>query len=389
MLALTGGERAFGREGFHQEEETNWRRGGLAVVARLVPPRHEPYQLGPDSPVSSEDFNRGALVLPTDEEALRTFTEGMEVTGDLQLPLLTLHTTGDGQVPIGQAQLLRRRVDEAGAADRLAQRVIEDPGHCGFTTEEQEVALADLVEWVEDGVEPDATNLAVDDLSDLDRTFELLPRAGTPGAARVPGARERVTVRGQARLDGRLLEARFLGAVVRRDGLVTPCQQTLPAVERGRYELVVLAEEEGSGCGRPGAEILLWTFVGDERLFSTEAIRWPSASGARRDVVFSAAAPLGASLATTDYSGEIYRRDGRRVAPGTRVEARVDGTVCGVASTRRTGSFAGYVLSVVGEAAVPGCRSGARVTFRIDGDPAVETVVNGREHGGALDLTVR
>ena len=121
----------------------------------------------------------------------------------------------------------------------------------------------------------------------------------------------------------------------------------------------------------------------------------------RRDVVLKVHQPrwtssflaavrsVQASLATTDYSGEIYRRDGRRVAPGTRVEARVGGTLCGVASTRRTGSFAGYVLSVVGEAAVPGCRSGARVTFRIDGDPAVETVVNGREHGGALDLTVR
>ena len=44
------------------------------------------------------------------------------------MPLLTLHTTGDGQVPIEQARILQRRVDAAGRHRRLVQRVICGPG---------------------------------------------------------------------------------------------------------------------------------------------------------------------------------------------------------------------------------------------------------------------
>ncbi|MBA2625487.1 MAG: hypothetical protein H0U89_07780 [Acidimicrobiia bacterium] len=65
------------------------------------------------------------------------------------------------------------------------------------------------------------------------------------------------------------------------------------------------------------------------------------------------------------------------------------GTRCGVASVRRTGSFGGYILGVVGPDAAPACRAGGRVTFRIDGRAAVETAVNDEEHAGQLDLTVR
>ena len=53
------------------------------------------------------------------------------------------------------------------------QRVIEDAGHCGFSTGEQEAALEALVVWVERDLEPEGTNLDVDDLTSLDRTFEL------------------------------------------------------------------------------------------------------------------------------------------------------------------------------------------------------------------------
>ena len=131
VLDMTGGPRAFDREGFRLEEDTNWRRGELLVAAHLAPNRDTEYHLGPLSTVSSDEFNRGVLRLPTNDQLLRSFLEGNETTGHLRMPLLSLHATGDGQVPIEQARILQRRVDAAGARDLLVQRVMRDPSHCG------------------------------------------------------------------------------------------------------------------------------------------------------------------------------------------------------------------------------------------------------------------
>ena len=87
---------------------------------------------------------------------------------------------------------------------------------------------------------------------------------------------EHVVVRGHATLDGAPFDAEFLGAAVRDHGLVTPCQSTLPRVERGLYVVEVLSDAVASGCGVPGSEILLWTFTGNTQYFSTAALPWPA-----------------------------------------------------------------------------------------------------------------
>ena len=392
MIDLTGGPRAFDREGFRLEEETNWRRTEWLVGLGLAPNADTVYRLGPLSTVSSDAFNRGAIRLRTNGPLLRSFVAGNETTGNLRMPLLTMHTTGDGQVPIDQAQILQRRVDTAGKRDLLVQRVVRDPGHCGFTNQEWEAGLQALVEWVEYGTRPQGTNVLVRDLRKLDRTFELSPRPGTPGANTIPGADERVVLRGNLTLDGQPFDARFLGAVVRRNGLVTPCQYTIPSVEHGRYEITVLADAESRGCGVPGAEILLWTYASNRIVYSSGAVGWPARGRSTTfDASFSTAAPNGAVPPLAQFNGELFASDGRRLPAGTRVEAYVGDTRCGVASTRRSGSFSGYILDVVGPESVAGCARGAPLTFRIDGRPAADPgVVNtppGRQ--GSLDLTVR
>ena len=165
---------------------------------------------------------------------------------------------------------------------------------------------------------------------------------------------------GAARLDGAVFDARWMGAVVRYDGLVTPCQSTLPPVDAGQYEITVYGDNESAGCGRPGAEILLWTFAGDQILFATTSIPWPDNGTTDVDVDFATSAPRGEAREVTEFSGEVYRTDGERVEPGSRVEAYVGDTLCGVASIRDAGSFVGYILSVVGPDSVPGCDSGAQ-----------------------------
>ena len=55
---------------------------------------------------------------------------------------------------------------------------------------------------------------------------------------------------------------------------------------------------------------------------------------------------------------------------------------------RRTGSFSGFSLDVVGPESIPGCARGATITFRVNGRLALDTAVNEPERSGSLDLTV-
>jgi hypothetical protein len=305
------------------------------------------------------------------------------------MPLLSLATTGDGQVPIEQARIFRRRVDAAGRDRLLVQRVFRDPGHCGFTSTEWQAGLEALVRWVEHGVRPTGNDVLARRLDRPRPRFELSPRPGTPEAATVPGADRRVTVHGALTLDGAPFDARWLGAVVRgADGLVTPCQLALAPVRAGRYAITVLADAEASGCGAPEAEVALWTFAGDRILYSREAWRWPDGGDLRVDASFASAAPAGAVTPRVEFAGEVFTPDGHQLPGGTRIEAYVGETRCGVTSVRRTGSFSGFSLGVVGPDAVPGCTRGATLTFRVDGRPALDTAVNEPGSSPSLDLTV-
>jgi pimeloyl-ACP methyl ester carboxylesterase len=390
VIDLTGGPRPFAREGIHAEEETNWERSTMLVSASLARNQDRMYRLGPESTVTSEEFNRSVIRFRTNDEARQAFLEGSETTGNVQMPLLTLHSTGDGQVPIDQARIYRRKVEEAGKDDRVVQRVIADPGHCGFRTTEIEAAFEALMRWAERGDKPQGTDVLVDDLRDLDRTYELAPRPGTPAAADVRGAPRRVVLHGNVTVDGEPFDAEFLGAIVQRNGLTSPCQYTLPTVDRGRYEITVFADAEVRGCGANDAQVVLWTFAGDEKLYSSDALPWPGdGRKVRFDTTFSTSAPDGAAQPGVELAGEVYDRSGNHLRAGTRVEAYIGETRCGVGTVRRTGSFAGYLLMVARPESIPGCERGAGVTFRIDGRPAAETVANERGREDLTDLSLR
>jgi hypothetical protein len=378
MIEVTGGPRTFDREGFHMEEATNWRRAELQLSARLADNRGTMY---PDPAV-----NGGAIRFTPDQAGRDAFLAGNETTGELQMPLLTMHTTGDGQVPIEQARIYRREVDAAGRSDLIVQRVVRDPGHCGFNDDEWAAGLDALVAWVEHGDKPAGTDVMVDDLRRLDHTYELTPRFGTTDA----DVGDHALVRGTATLDGQPFDARFLGAVVvGTDGLVTACQVTLPTVDAGQLEIPVLSATGGAGCGAPGARVVLWTFANDRILYSQEAIPWPGdGRTATAALTFSTIAPNGAAPPVTQLSGNVFAADGSAMPGGTRVEAYVGTTRCGVASTRRSGSFTGYILSVVGPTSIAGCTTGAPLRLLVDGQPTLDSAVNDQGAHESFDLTV-
>lgn len=200
---------------------------------------------------------------------------------------------------------------------------------------------------------------------------------GGSGSAAPAKTSDRITVRGTATLDGAPFDAEFLGAIVRRDGLITPCQAEIPPVTSGHYAIDVLAQRAGRGCGARGAQVSLWTFAGGTKLYSKSAVAWPRRGNvANFDPQFSTTMRRGDVPAVTELSGEVFNRRGRRLPPGTRVEAYIGTTRCGVASVRRAGTFTGYILSVVGPDSINACTEGAQITFRINGRPAAETHLN-------------
>ena len=103
---------------------------------------------------------------------------------------------------------------------------------------------------------------------------------------------------------------------------------------------------------------------------------------------FSSATPDGAIPPRTQFAGEVFTREGRQLPGGTRVEAYVGSTRCGVTSVARTGSFSGFTLDVVGPDSIPGCARGATITFRVNGRRALDTAVNDPALSGSQDLTV-
>lgn len=216
----------------------------------------------------------------------------------------------------------------------------------------------------------------------------VTPPTSTTSSSTTPAVAGLRTFAGGARLDGAPLVTKFLGAVVRRDGLVTPCQAELPSVAAGRYRIGVHADPDAAGCGTAGAEVVLWIYVGEQKVFSTAPIPWPDATTTSADIEFSSTEPLGAMTPITELNG-LVSKQGIRMPVGTRVEAFIDHTRCAVASVRASGEFTGYILNIVGPASVPGCRVGGTVTFRVDGEAAVESSVNVPDRSGTLDLTVR
>jgi hypothetical protein len=213
----------------------------------------------------------------------------------------------------------------------------------------------------------------------------------TNNTPRVPSTSGRVVVRGDARLDGTTFDSRFVGAVVLRAGLVTPCQFALPPVTKGRYTITVLAETESSGCGGPGAQIALWTFAHNEIIFSSNTVAWPTRGHTTNLAArYSTSAPAGAAPTTAEFTGGAFGTDGRPLPAGTRIDAYVGGTRCGTAGVRYTDPSTEYILAVVGPDSIPGCTRGATLTFRIDGHPAAPTTVVNTPPGqrDALDLTL-
>ena len=86
-----------------------------------------------------------------------------QISGDIGIPVLTLHNLGDLFVPFHNEVIYGQRVAAQGKSDLLVQRAIRGVNHCDFTPAEFSGAFLDLVAWLEQGLKPagdDVTNPA-------------------------------------------------------------------------------------------------------------------------------------------------------------------------------------------------------------------------------------
>jgi pimeloyl-ACP methyl ester carboxylesterase len=95
---------------------------------------------------SSDDaaLNAGVARLTADAATLAAMSE-FETAGDLQVPVVTLHTTGDPIVPYEQQALYAEKVTGSGSTARLNGIEVERYGHCNFEAAEVLGAFSNLI----------------------------------------------------------------------------------------------------------------------------------------------------------------------------------------------------------------------------------------------------
>jgi pimeloyl-ACP methyl ester carboxylesterase len=108
-------------------------------------------------------LNRAARVT-ADPSAVSYLAKYISFNGRLSIPVLTMHTTGDGLVVPENEQAYASVVQRAGDASKLRQIFVSRAGHCAFTPAETisaaQVLLSRLAtgRWNEQALQPSALN---------------------------------------------------------------------------------------------------------------------------------------------------------------------------------------------------------------------------------------
>ncbi len=108
----------------------------------------------PLAPALNPLINAGIERFQSTPDAVNYISKYYSPTGQLSIPVVTLHTTRDPVVPIWHEDLYKAIADQKGSGNLLVQTKVDRFGHCAFTPEETFSAFTKLVLWVEAGVKP-------------------------------------------------------------------------------------------------------------------------------------------------------------------------------------------------------------------------------------------
>lgn len=109
---------------------------------------------GPTPAADTALLNLGVARYDADRAALNYYERNYAPSGQLEVPVLTLHTTRDPAIPRDHEDLFAATVAAAGRSDFLVRREVNAWGHCAFAPADVQAAFSDLVQWVTTGVRP-------------------------------------------------------------------------------------------------------------------------------------------------------------------------------------------------------------------------------------------
>ena len=118
------------------------------------------YQLDADPALSAEEvaFNDTIIRIAQDPGAnplqLLRVSRVPIITGRIDIPVVSTHTTGDLFVPFVMEQIYAREAAHLGHANNLVSRATRAIGHCEFSAQELTESFNDMVSWVDTGVRP-------------------------------------------------------------------------------------------------------------------------------------------------------------------------------------------------------------------------------------------
>jgi pimeloyl-ACP methyl ester carboxylesterase len=99
-------------------------------------------------------LNAGVEQFSADVSAVNYYEHNYKPTGQIDVPVITLHTTRDPAIPFAHEASFADAVAKAGRAQWLVQRSFDRWGHCAFDPTEVKAAFGDLVRWVDSGQHP-------------------------------------------------------------------------------------------------------------------------------------------------------------------------------------------------------------------------------------------
>jgi hypothetical protein len=101
------------------------------------------------------DTLNNAARIAADPNAVNYLEQNIVFNGNIQIPVLSMHTEGDGLVSNQNENAYRRTVERAGDQQFLRQIFVHRAGHCSFTPAETLVAVQNLLVRLDTGKWPD------------------------------------------------------------------------------------------------------------------------------------------------------------------------------------------------------------------------------------------
>src|ERR1700747_2184343 len=162
----------------------SWNTGiDYGIQLLLSPNRDEVWALYQQAGLSLfediETLNRAARI-KANPSAVQYLEQNIIFDGEIHIPVLTMHTTGDGLVINENESAYRTIVDLTGNHRFLRQTFVSRAGHCTFTPAETIAAVGTLLNRVETGhwSAVDANNLN-GDATALGPNFNIFPSGNT------------------------------------------------------------------------------------------------------------------------------------------------------------------------------------------------------------------